>query len=196
MPSNRATKFAASVTTGAAILVAVYGSAVAQREAAADGVVAIGNIGNEEQLLSGPQQVAWAGEQLNIARSIQQQVESMLDQARKEKETLKITCLDDKLAQIKVNLRGMEARKDALETAIQSSDSASANQHFMILKIYASRIQGLEAEAESCVGDSDVVLGDAETVVEIDENITVEDPSEEEFELPWVDQPQHASGFY
>jgi hypothetical protein len=189
------------VAAGAAVVVivllALYGSAGAQQGAVADDAASIENIGNAEKAMTGAQQITWVEQQLVSARSIRRQVESMLDKARKEKETLKITCLDDKLTQIIVNLKGMEDRQGGLQAAVQGGDTTSANQHFMILKIYASRVQGLKAEAESCVGDSDVVLGESETIVEVDEDITLEDPSDDpiDFEL-FVEQPPQASGFY
>jgi hypothetical protein len=179
-----------------AVLAAVFGGASAQQGAASGSIGSIESIGAAEPAMSDSQQLAWVEQQLEVARSVRQQIESMLDQARKEKETLKITCLDDKLTQVAVNVRGMEERSGALREAIGSSDTASANQHMMVLKIYAARVQGLKAEAESCVGDSDVVLGETETSVDIDEKITKEDPSEGDFEIPWVDQPPQASGFY
>ena len=142
------------------------------------------------------QQIAWVEEQMGVVKGIYRRVQNMLDRARKEKDTLKITCLDDKLTQIHVNLRGIEERKEALGVAVGAGDTSSANQQFTILKIYVSRIQGLMAEAESCIGDADVVLGETETTMTIDEDITLEDPSTPiEVEVT-VDQPPHASGFY
>jgi hypothetical protein len=149
-----------------------------------------------QQSLSGAQMIAWVDEQMGVARGIYRRVQNMLDRARKEKDTLKITCLDDKLTQIHVNLQGIEERKSALEVAVKGGDTSTANQQFTILKIYVSRIQGLMAEAENCIGDSDVVIGETETIVTIDDDITVEDPSETPDVDVGIDQPPHASGFY
>jgi len=154
--------------------------------------VAIDNTSN----LTGPQKVAWVAEQQAVARGIYQRVQNMLDQARKERDTLRITCLDDKLTQIHVNLRGIEERQAALETAVSSGDESSADQQFTILKIYASRVQGLMAEAENCIGDTDVVIGESETIVTIDEDISVEDPTDIEDVVVGIEQPPHASAFY
>ena len=95
--------------------------------------------------LSGTQMVAWIDQQMGVVRGIYHRVQNMLDSARKEKDTLKITCLDDKLTQIHVNMRGVEERKSALEVAVGANDTTSAKQQFVILKIYISRIQGLMA---------------------------------------------------
>ena len=146
--------------------------------------------------LSGTQMVAWVDEQMGVVRGIYHRVQNMLDRARKEKETLKITCLDDKLTQIHVNMRGVEERKAALEVSVGASDNSSSKQQFVILKIYVARIQGLMAEAENCIGDTDVVIGESETIVTVDEDITMEDPTEPLNVEMGVDQPPHASAYF
>jgi hypothetical protein len=183
---------------GAAVLAvsfSLYGDVSAQGTTD-PGVPEVDVTVNTQQNLSGAQMIAWVEEQMGVARGIYRRVQNMLDRARKEKDTLKITCLDDKLTQIHVNLQGIEERKSALEVAVKGGDTSTANQQFTILKIYVSRIQGLMAEAENCIGDSDVVIGETETIVTIDDDITIEDPSETPDVDIGVDQPVHASGFY
>lgn len=177
------------------VSISLYGDAGAQNPAD-PGMPEVDVTVNTQQNLSGAQMVAWVGEQMGVARGIYRRVQNMLDRARKEKETLKITCLDDKLTQIHVNLQGIEERQSALEVAVKGGDTSTANQQFTILKIYVSRIQGLMAEAENCIGDSDVVIGETETIVEVDDDITLEDPSETPDVEIGVDQPVHASGYY
>jgi len=178
-----------------AVSVSLYGDLGAQG-VADPGTPEVDLTLDTNQNLSGAQMVAWVDEQLGVVQGIYRRVQNMLDRARKEKDTLKITCLDDKLTQIHVNLQGIEERKSALEVAVQGGDTSTANQQFTILKIYVSRIQGLMAEAENCIGDTDVVIGETETIVEVDDDITIEDPSDSpEIEIG-IDQPVHASGYY
>lgn len=148
-----------------------------------------------DESLSGPEQIQWVEEKTRIAREIYSRVQSMLDKAREEKETLKITCLDDKLTQISVSLRGIEERSETLKLAVKGGDVATANQQFAILKIYFSRIFGLNAEAENCLGESDIVLGKTETTVEFTGNVDI-DPTASEDSGETVDTPEHASGYY
>jgi hypothetical protein len=149
--------------------------------------------------LTGEQKLAWVEEQTRKARQSKIVVQNMLDQSRREKDTIKITCLDDKFTQINVNLRGIEERTVGLETAVRANDEEGAGQQFTILKVYVVRVQGLVAEAENCIGDVDVVLGESETIVTVDDDITAEDPSNAstpEPVDPGVEQPTHRSGFY
>lgn len=150
-----------------------------------------------DQSMSGPEQRSWIESEVGDAKGVSRKVQNLLDQARKEKDTLKITCLDDKLTQIHVNLRGIEERTAAHATAVQGGDNSIANQQFSILQIYISRIKGLMTEAENCIGDIDVVLGETETTVTVDEEITSEDPAGEKIdEEIGVEQPPHASGYF
>ncbi|MBN2803155.1 MAG: hypothetical protein JXR91_08675 [Deltaproteobacteria bacterium] len=134
---------------------------------------------NQDNTVPAEQRGQWVNEHTEHAKNIYRKVQNMLEQARQEKDSIKITCLDDKLTQINVNLRGIEVRKEAFETALSSTDNASADQHFTVLTIYSSKIDGLEAEAEGCIGESDVVLGETNTSVTISEDITEENPASE-----------------
>jgi hypothetical protein len=121
--------------------------------------------------------MSWVNEHSAQAKSAYSHVQNMLDQARQEKDSIKITCLDDKLTQISVNLRGIESRKGAFEAAVSSNDSDASQQHFTMLTIYSSKINSLASEAESCIGGNDVVLGESETKVTVSEDISVDDPT-------------------
>jgi len=197
LKSVHKTKIAFIAALGIAFCVAMMGDVRAQETLGALDESGIDlSIEKAGANLSGAQRVAWVDEQMAVVKGIYRRVQNMLDKARQEKDTIKITCLDDKLTQIHVNLRGVEERQAALEIAMNSGDGSTADQQFTILKIYISRIQGLMAEAESCIGDTDVVIGESETTVTIDEDITVEDPTEPPDVPIGVEQPPHASGFF
>ncbi len=150
-----------------------------------------------DSAMTGPEQLEWVEKKTKEVRQAYFRVQNMLDAARKEKDTLKITCLDDKLTQIHVNMKGIEERTESMRLAVNADDQSAANQQFSILEIYVSRIQGLVAEAENCIGDVDIVLGETETLVTIDEDITAEDPTQEDtIEDVGVEPGPLASGYY
>ena len=143
------------------------------------------------------EKISWVEEQVGQAYQVRSRVQSLLDQARKEKDSIKISCLADKLTQLEVNLQGIEERRSAFDEALSGNDNANVEQQFTVLQIYISRIQSLMAEAENCVGEGDVVVGESETIVTIDEDITVEDPTNpSDVEQIGIDQPVQASAFY
>jgi hypothetical protein len=141
-------------------------------------------------------QMAWTDEKTRLAREIFSDIKAMLDAARAEKDAIKITCLDDKLTQVHVSLRGIEERAEALRTATRAGDRTTANQNFSILRIYISRVIGLKTEAENCLGESDVVLGNTETTMTVGKNVTDEDPSRRFTTEVEIDPPEHASGYF
>ncbi len=179
----------------ALLLVAVTGilAGVRAQERTGDGENGLGGGMNN---MSGQQKLAWIEAKTEAARGIVSKVQAMLDQARKDKDILRITCINDKLTQIRVNIGGIEERTLALRLAVDSGDPTVANHQFEILRIYISRVQGLKAEAENCLGEVDVVLGATETEVTIDDSITEEDPSDDEIPDIAIDQVIQASGFF
>ena len=147
--------------------------------------------------LSGPEMLIWVDEQLVTARGAMGAVQKLTQQAGKEKDTIKITCLDDKLMQMNLSIGGVEERTEALRVAVSAGDIDSARQNFEILKIYFTRILGLGGEAENCLGESDVVLGKTETTMLISGDVTAEDPSGEDIANDvGVEQPPQISGYY
>ena len=154
-----------------------------------------GDVSSEK--MTGREMIEWVEAQSASAQTSMSAVRRLTEQAGKEKDTIKITCLDDKMMQMSLSLTGVEERTEALRSAVTSGDLKSARQNFEILKIYFSRILGLSAEAENCLGESDVVLGKTETTMLISGDVTVEDPSAEDIDGDLgVEQPPQISGFY
>ena len=162
-----------------------------------------------DKSLSGPEKLAWVEKMLPVTRQVYAYISTMLNNAEKEKDTLKITCLDDKLNQVRVSLTGVEDRTASLRAALSSGRTIEVDQNFSILKIYVDRILALRSEAETCLGEADVVLGNTTTKTTVDDKITPADPSTGEIpklegsssspgEVPEVevDPPEHASGFF
>jgi hypothetical protein len=187
-----------SVLGGVAALsvLGVLGDVSAQRGAPAAGETGTETGAENEKPMTREEKRAWVEQKTADAYKIHSRVRSMLEQARKEKDTIKIACLTDKLTQIEVNLEGLEDRRPAFNEALAGGDEAGAEHQLTLLRIYVSRIENLMAEAESCVGEGDVVVGESENSVTIDDDITLEDPTEPVDIGIGIDQPIQASAFY
>jgi hypothetical protein len=94
-----------------------------------------------------------------------QSVRNMLDEARKEADIIKITCLDDKLTQIDVNLRTAETRLDALRQAV---DPDRRVHEYTVLTVLGQKLQVLDQEAHQCVGQAMYETGVTKVVTEVD----------------------------
>jgi len=146
----------------------------------------------EEQMLSYSQQ------QIEKSKYVEMFVLSMMETARKEKDTVKILCIDDKLTQIQALMKSIESRMISLDSALKSQDSGAARHHFVIVQVSLNKLNGLRVQADTCVGNSDIVIGATESEVSVSEEITTEEPTTPEQEIftpePTV-RPTVASGF-
>lgn len=181
--------------TFVASLVIAGGVMAEQGEEQDDGIDDIGEM-EQEATLSGPEQAAWAQAELERMQGIARRIQNLLSQARRERDLIKITCLNDKLTQINVSIRSFEERLGQHEEAVRSSTGDRRDHHYRIMVILAQRARALRSEAEACVGESDVVFGETEVTTEIDPSITTDDPTE--WPLGEVDllRPPSASGYY
>ena len=119
--------------------------------------------------------------------TLAQTVRRMLEEARKEADIIKITCLDNKLTQIDVNNRTAEARLDALKKAV---DNDRRTHEFTVLTVIGQKLQVLDQEAHQCVGQSMYDTGATKVVTEIDTNML---PYEDNPSMPPVDRTADAA---
>ncbi len=146
--------------------------------------------------LSGEQQLAEADRIVATGRQGQRVVMRLLDEARRERDVIKITCLNDKLTQINVNLRTAEDRQEALRQAVQTGDSEARNHQFTILDVLKQKLDTLLLEARQCTGAELDVFTEGELQVDVDPEIPQEDPSDFQ-DVPFLtDRPVNASGYF
>jgi hypothetical protein len=92
-------------------------------------------------------------------------VRDMLDEARKDADIIRVTCLDDKLTQINANLRSVETRLEALRKAV---DPDRRTHEHTVLTVLAQKLQVLDQEAHQCVGQAMYETGQTKVLTEID----------------------------
>jgi len=111
------------------------------------------------------------------------QVQRMMDEARKASDIIRVTCLDDKLAQINANLRTAEARLAALKSAV---DPARRKHESIVLTVVSQKLQVLHREAQQCVGQQMYETGMTKVVTEINADLLPfeTDPSNPPIVLP------------
>lgn len=102
---------------------------------------------------------------LQRGSALAQTVRGMLEEARKEGDIIKVTCLDNKLTQIDVNNRTAESRLDAMKKAV---DNDRRTHEFTVLTVIGQKLQVLDQEAHQCVGQSMYDTGKTKVTTEID----------------------------
>ena len=105
-------------------------------------------------------------------------VMTMLDEARRERDIIRVTCLNDKLTQINAHLRTLESRKRNLEEAIATSDDGRRNHEFTVITVLGQHFSTLEQEANQCLGQDIFETGTTRVVTDIDPATPDEDPSQ------------------
>jgi len=113
--------------------------------------------------------------------------------AYRTRDIIRMTCIDDKLTQMKDVINGATARKAAFPTLV--SNDLKMRQHFLVLQMARNRVMELAAEVEACMGD---VL-DAITIGRIREEApstdTIFDPTRPPSPTHDVERPAEASPY-
>jgi hypothetical protein len=98
----------------------------------------------------------------------QKQVETLVEQAKKEKDVIRLNCVLDKLAQLKANIAVVDRSMQDLRDAIGRRDDGESAHQYNKIAIVHSKVQVLNAEAQACVGQDLAFVG--ATQVEVDDS--------------------------
>jgi len=123
----------------------------------------------------------------------EKRVEQLKAEARKQKDVIKLNCINDKLLQIKQLLNILEDGLSKLTLAIAGEDDGERYHRYTVIKISGEKIAGLRDEAEACVGEEISYLGPLS--VDVDQPDVPDDPTDDD---PWgdpIDPPGYASPF-
>lgn len=91
-----------------------------------------------------------------------------LQSAKREKDIIRATCLDDKLSQCTANLQNMKRRQTALNDAIAEGDTGRANHEHTVIGVMSQKFKMLAQAANQCVGQDLFDTGDTQTRSEVD----------------------------
>ena len=136
------------------------------------------NLSPEEQRQQGVL-VVQRGEDLS------RRVQSMLDEARQERDIIRVTCVNDKLTQVNANLRTAQQRFEQLNDALAANDSGRRNHEFTVLIVLDQKFVVLDREAAQCIGQDIYEPGATRVTTEIDPETPELDPTI----LPEVEVP-------
>lgn len=122
-------------------------------------------------------------EQLAEAQRIQERgaalsrrVAGMLDEARRENDVTRVTCLDDKLTQINAHLRTLASRLESLQEASQLGDEGRRNHEFTVITVLGQNMTELDRAANECIGQDLFETGTTRVTTTIDPSVPDEDP--------------------
>jgi hypothetical protein len=116
--------------------------------------------------LPGAQMITNADGLLVKMRDVLKRVVQLQGIARKQKDVIKLNCVNDKLLQVKQLVNIGEANKTNLEEAVARDDESGRYDFYSNVTIANEQVQTLSAEAEQCIGQDLSFLGPTETTVE------------------------------
>jgi len=128
----------------------------------------------QNQPAAGPQRSSGLSDREKLERSAEnlaqmkgslRAVLSRVEEARNEKDVVKLNCVNEKLTQLKALLKVAEQADVALHEAIATRD-AGAETEFSKISIARTKVEGMRAEAEQCIGQLAYIV-DEKTTVEV-----------------------------
>jgi hypothetical protein len=143
--------------------------------------------------LSTHEMIAQSDSYLLKMRGTLDRVSKLAERARKEKDIIKLNCVNDKLIQVKGHLNLAEQARLALSAP--GTDEDTRGHQFSKLTITFQKVEVLGQEAEACIGEDIAYVGATRVEVDVDPDITKEDPtSEPRGPLP-IERPPLASPY-
>ncbi len=148
--------------------------------------------------LTGPEQLAEAEATQQRGTQISRRIQTMLDEARRERDIIRVTCLNDKLTQTNANLRTLNDRVENLQEAVQGEDTSRRNHEYTVVTVLAQKFNTLEQEANQCIGQDLYETGATRVVTTVDPGTPDEDPTRvtevgEEITVPFIPPPASPS---
>lgn len=137
-----------------------------------------------------------ADEHLVRMRQALKEVIGRLEDARNEKDIVRLNCVNEKLTQIKGLLKVSEQADIALQESVARRDQA-AEAEFQKIAIARAKVDQLRSEVEECIGQLAFAV-DEKTTVEVEQprDLPDQDLTQREPPPPLVSRPPPASRYY
>jgi hypothetical protein len=126
------------------------------------------NAGAEPTVLSAKQQAQAAAAAVEEATATCAAQARALKSANSEKDIIRATCIDDKLAQCEANLQNLKRRQGALNASIRANDTGSRNHEFAVIGVLSQKFKMLQQAANQCIGQDLFDTGDTKVKQEVD----------------------------
>lgn len=131
---------------------------------------------------------------INNMKEVLRTILKYLEEARDERDVVKLNCVNEKLTAVKGLLRISETSDVTLREALARRDPEAAAHEFEKIAIAARKVEQLRGESEACVGELAVYSGDTQVEVVVSgETPAPADPVSSAPEVITIDRPPAAS---
>jgi hypothetical protein len=165
---NAAAVVAAACISGAAFSIAEAQTTGTSGTTGTTGVARGSSDGLEIGMTGSKAEMNAAEAMIARANTLSQRVAQMLDDARRDADVIRVTCLNDKLTQINANLRTAQSRH---ATLLRTVDIDQRRHELTVLSVLGQKLQVLDQESNQCVGQDLYETGPTKITTEIDTSL-------------------------
>ncbi len=122
--------------------------------------------GPQRSTVSGPDMVRQGKEYRTNMDRVLAELQTMVEQSRKQKDVIRLNCVMDKLAQVKVSMNIADEAIQKLQEGVARNDDGSSFHEYTRITIVNQKVQVLQNEGQTCVGAELNYIG--ATRVEVD----------------------------
>lgn len=126
---------------------------------------------------------------------IRAHVQAQAQQAKNDKDVIRLNCVLDKLTQVNINATMMDQALQALQDAVSRNDENIQSHEYTRITIIHQKVQVLKTEADACVGAETNYVGPTKVVVEKPEGLDDEVDQVRPVQPPVIDRPPPASRY-
>ena len=133
----------------------------------------------EKQVKLSPKEMRINSEKLiNDMKAMLERVIAVQQVARKQKDVIRLNCVNDRLLQVKKLLNIAEASRNDMIEAIAAENERERYHQYSKVKISHEKVTVLRDEAEACVGEELIFIGP--TQVDVDKPDLPDDPTRDD----------------
>jgi hypothetical protein len=151
----------------------------------------------QKSTISGDEMLSQGREYRQQMQSITMQIQVQSEQAKADKDVIRLNCLLDKLNQVKVNSNMLDQALQSLQECVSRHDETAQLHEYTRVTIINQKAQVLRTEADACVGAETNYVGPTKVVVESPAGLTatVDQPAAVAPPLTIIDRPIVASPY-
>jgi hypothetical protein len=147
----------------------------------------------QQPMLSPAEMVNQSKEYLHGMGDVIKRIQALQEEAKRQKDIIRLNCVTDKLVQARVNENIAEQSMATLQESVVKNDPGAETHEFTRMTIVNQKVTVLGAEAENCIGEDLSFVGATRVDVEVDPNIPQYDPTQPGSPFIDITRPPEAS---
>jgi len=117
--------------------------------------------------MTGDQMLKQGQEYRREIEKIKLAMQTQVEQAKQDKDVIRLNCLLDKLTQLNVNANIMDQALQSLQQSVARNDTSGQLHEYTRITIVNQKVQVLSTEADACVGAETNYIGPTRVTVEV-----------------------------